>query len=64
MVVPYAKGLRESLKMYAENMVYKHILKEAIPSKASRWLPKDKDPIIYRYKCDRVECDDECIGES
>ena len=32
--------------------------------------PKDKDPIhkrsgvIYRYKCDRVECDEEYIGES
>ena len=31
---------------------------------------KDKDPIhkksgvIYRYKCDRVECDEEYIGES
>ena len=32
--------------------------------------PKDKDPItkkggiIYRYKCNRVECDDEYTGES
>ena len=32
--------------------------------------PKDKDPInkksgvIYRFKCDRVDCDDEYIGES
>ena len=32
--------------------------------------PKDKDPIqkksgvIYRYKCDRVECDEDYIGES
>ena len=32
--------------------------------------PKDQDPIqkksgvIYRYKCDRVECDEDCIGES
>ena len=32
--------------------------------------PKDKDPlfkkngVIYRYKCDRVDCDDEYIGES
>ena len=30
--------------------------------------PKDKDPItkksgiIYRYKCNRVDCDDEYIG--
>ena len=32
--------------------------------------PKDKDSlmkksgVIYRYKCDRVECDEEYIGES
>ena len=32
--------------------------------------PKDKDPVlkkngvIYRYKCDKVECDEEYIGES
>ena len=32
--------------------------------------PKDKDPIlkksgvIYRFKCNRVECDEEYIGES
>ena len=32
--------------------------------------PKDKDPIlkksgvIYRYKCGRVDCDEEYIGES
>ena len=32
--------------------------------------PKNKDPlmkksgVIYRYKCDRVECDEEYIGES
>ena len=33
-------------------------------------VPKDKDPItkksgiIYTYKCDRLECDEEYIGES
>ena len=45
-------------------------LKEAIPSRTSWLAPKDQDPIqkksgvIYRYKCDRVECDKEYIGES
>ena len=35
-----------------------------------RTTPKDQDPIpknsgdIYRYKCGRVECDEEYIGES
>ena len=33
-------------------------------------VPKDQDlmkkrsGVIYRYRCDRVECDDEYIGES
>ena len=44
MVVQYIKGLSESLKMHAENMGYKYILKEAIPSKASWWLPEIRIP--------------------
>ena len=35
MVVPYVKGLSESIKMYAENMGYKYTAREVIPSKAS-----------------------------
>ena len=37
---------------------------------ACSYVPKDKDPIlkksgvIYRFKCNRVECDEEYIGES
>ena len=50
MVVPYVKGLSESLKMIAENMGYKYILKEAIPSKASWWLPKIKIPSQRRVE--------------
>ena len=51
-------------------MECKSTLKEAIPSKSSWLLQRKKDPIlkqsgvIYRYKCDRVECDGEYIGES
>ena len=51
-------------------MRYKSILKEVLPPKTSWWPPKDKDPmlkksgVIYRYKCDRVECDEEYIEES
>ena len=26
--------------------------------------PIQKSRVIYRYKCNRVECDEECIGES
>ena len=45
-------------------------LKEGNTIKSLLMAPKDKDPItkksgiIYRFKCNRVECDDEYIGES
>ena len=51
-------------------MAYKSTLEEARPSKASWWHPKIRDHItkksgiIYRYKCDWVECDEEYIEES
>ena len=35
MVLPYVKGLSESMKIYTTHMVYRYITKEAIPSKAS-----------------------------
>ena len=53
-----------------KNMEYKCTSKEVLPSKASRWHQKIKDPMlkrsgaIYKYSCDRVECDEEYIGES
>ena len=56
--------------MYAENMGYRYTAKEVMPSKSLLMTPKDKDPItkksgiIYRYKCNRVDCDDEYRGES
>ena len=55
--------------MYAINMGYKCTLEEAEQSEAFQ-SPKSKGPItkksevIYRYKCDRVDCDEEYIGES
>ena len=45
-------------------------LKEGQTIKDLLMASKDKDPIlkksgvIYRYKCDRVDCDEEYIGES
>ena len=34
-------------------------------SKGLRSYPQEKKSgVIYRYKCDRVECDEEYIGES
>ena len=55
------------LRTFAVDMRYKYISKEAIPSRTSI---KDKDTVTqksrvqYRYKCDRVECDEEYIVES
>ena len=68
MVLPCVKGLSESLKMYAENLAYKYIAKEATPS-SLLMASRDKDPItksgiIYKFKCNRMECDDEYIRES
>ena len=67
-VVPYFKGLSESMKRTCiKHGVQVHFkggntIKNLMAS-------KDKDPIlkksgvIYRYKCDRMECDEEYIGE-
>ena len=65
MVIPYTKGPSESLK----NVCSKHRIQVYFGrGKTIRSLlvaSKEKDPItkksrvIYRYKCDRVECDEE-----
>ena len=41
-VVPYIKGLSESIKIYTRNMAYNYTLKGAGPSKTSWWHPKTK----------------------
>ena len=57
-------------RMLAKSMAYKHTSGEAIPSKASWWLPKTRITYLGKvalsrgFKCNRVECDDEYIGES
>ena len=61
-----ADGALRPCKKYGIDVHLKgdHTIKDHLMS------PKDKDPIlkksgvIYRYKCDRVDCDDEYIGES
>ena len=66
-MVPYCKGLSESMKRTCNKEVH---LKGGNTIKNLLMAPKDIDPIlkksgvIYRYKCDRVECDEEYIGES
>ena len=70
MVVPYYQGLSESIKRtYRKYGVQVHI-KGGLTIKNLLMAPKDKDPIlkksgvIYRYKSERVECDEEYIDES
>ena len=70
MVVPYAKGLSESLNNVCRKHGVQVHFKGGNTIKRLLMTPRDKDPltkknvIIYRYKCDGVECDDEYKGES
>ena len=70
MVVPYHKGLSESLKKFCDKHGVQVYFKGGHTIKSLLMAPKDQDPIlkksrvIYRYKCGRVDCDEEYIGES
>ena len=70
MVVPYYKGLSEILKKMCSKHGVQVYFEGGNTIKNLLMAPKDQDPIqkksgvIYRYKCDRVECDEEYIGES
>ena len=63
------KGLVKALRTFAVNMGYKYTAKEAAPSRIP-WQPpriraqSHRNGVLYRYKCDRIECDKEYIGES
>ena len=69
-VVPYHQGLSESYKNICKKYGIEVHLKGGHTIKDLLMAPKDKDPllkksgVIYRYKCDRMHCDDEYIGES
>ena len=68
--VPYHQGLSESSKTTCKKYGIEVHIKGGSTIKNLLMAPKDKDPIlkksgvIYRYKFDRVECDEEYIGES
>ena len=68
--VPYHQGLSESFKRTCKKYGIEVHLKGGPTIKNLLMTPKDKDPIlkrsgvIYRFKCNRVECDEEYIGES
>ena len=68
--VPYYKGLSESVKKKCNNYGVQVYFRGGTTIKNLLVAPKDKDPmlkksgVIYSYKCGRVECDEEYIGES
>ena len=68
--VPYNEGLSESLKNICQKYGIQVHFKSGKTIKDELVAPKDKDHItkksgiIYRYKCDRLECDEEYIGET
>ena len=70
MVVPYVKGLSEGIQNVCRKHGVQVYCKGGNTIKSLLMTPKDKDPItkksgiICRYKCNRVDCDDEYIGES
>ena len=70
MVVPYHKGVSESFKNTCQKHGIQVYFKGGRTIKSLLMAPKDKDPIlkksgvIYRFKCGRVDCDEEYIGES
>ena len=67
---PYYKGLSESVKKKCSNYGVQVYFRGGTSIKNLLMAPKDKDPmlkksgVIYGYKCGRVECDGEYIGES
>ena len=69
-VVSYHQGLSESFKRTCKKYGIEVHLKGGHTITNLLMAPKDKGPIlkksgaIYRYKCDRVDCDDEYIVES
>ena len=70
MVIPYYKGISESIKKTCSKHGVQVYFKGGNTIKNFLVASKDQDTIqkesrvIYRYKCDRVECDEEYIGES
>ena len=69
-IVPYHRGLSESFKKACNNHGVQVYFKGGTTIKNLLMAPKDQDPmksrsgVTYRFKCDRVKCDDEYIGES
>ena len=69
-MVQYYSGLSKSIKNIGRKFGVQVYCKGGTTIKNLLMAPKDRDPIqkqsgvIYRYHCDRVNCDEEYIGES
>ena len=69
-MVPYYEGLSEHLKKVCSKHGMQVYFKGGNTINNLLVVPKDQGPIqkksgvIYRYKCDRVDCDEEYIEES
>ena len=70
MILPYVRGLSESMKNICNKHGVQVHFKGGNDIKGLLMAPKDKDyitkksGIIYRFKYHRVDCDEEYIGES
>ena len=68
--VPYYRELSESVKRRCSNYGVQVYFRGGTTIKNLLMAPKDLDPmmkksgVIYSYKCGRVECNEEYIGES
>ena len=68
--VSYEEGLSESVKNICKKYGIEVHFKSGKSIKDELVAPKDQDHltkksgIIYRYKCDRLECDEEYVGET
>ena len=69
-MVPYTKGLSESLKNICGKYGIQAYFKGNITTKQTLMKPNDQDPkdnksgLIYSYKCQGITCDKEYIGET
>ena len=69
-VVPYIKGLSESYKnIYSKHGIQMHLkgcrtIKDLLVNSKDIDSILQKSRVIYRYKCGRVDCEEEYIGES
>ena len=70
MVIPYYKGISESIRKTCSEHGVQVYFKGGNTITNLLVAPKDQDTIqkkcgvLYRYKCNRVECDKEYIGGS